>query len=88
MKVLQITDCHVSGPDGSTYRGTDPRAGLERVIEAAIAWGPDLILATGDLSEDGSEASYAWLAAAFAGGRHAARVAKITAYEDRHLKQE
>lgn len=65
MKVLQITDCHVSGPEGSTYRGTDPRAGLESVIDAAVAWAPDLVLATGDLSEDGSEASYAWLAAAF-----------------------
>lgn len=27
----------------------------------------------------------AWLAASFEGGRHARRVAKITAYEDRHL---
>jgi Icc protein len=65
MKVLQITDCHVSGPVGSTYRGSDPRESLERVIDAAIAWAPDLVLATGDLSEDASEASYEWLAGRF-----------------------
>lgn len=66
MKVLQITDCHVSGPAGSRYRGVDPRAGLERVVEAAVAWAPDLVLATGDLSEDASDESYAWLAECFA----------------------
>jgi Icc protein len=62
LRVVQITDCHVPGPEGSLYRDIDPRATLRGVVDAARAWGPDLVLATGDLSEDGSEASYAWLA--------------------------
>ena len=44
------------------------------------------------LSGDGLEpeaavaVANAWLAATFEGGRHARRVDKITAYEDRHMK--
>lgn len=63
MKIVQLSDCHVSAAEGPTYRGSDPRAGLRRVIDRVIDWAPELVLATGDLSEDGSEESYAWLAA-------------------------
>ena len=66
VRLVQITDCHVTEATGKTYRGEDPREGLAAVIDAAIAWGPDLVLATGDLSEDASEASYRHLAEAFA----------------------
>lgn len=65
LKIVQITDCHVPGPTDGRYRGVDPRACLLDLIEAVNEWGPDLVLATGDLSEDGSEASCAWLAEAF-----------------------
>lgn len=66
MKLVQITDCHVTGAVGKSYRGEDPRDRLAAIIDTAIAWGPDLVLATGDLSEDASDASYAYLAEAFA----------------------
>jgi Icc protein len=46
------------------YRGQDADRNLAAVIEAARAWRPDLCLVTGDLSEDGSDASYGRLAAA------------------------
>lgn len=65
MRLVQISDCHVTGEAGEAYRGEDPRKALAAVIDAVIAWGPDLVLATGDLSEDASEASYEHLAQAF-----------------------
>ncbi|MEM1411173.1 MAG: metallophosphoesterase [Pseudomonadota bacterium] len=65
MKLVQVTDCHVTGSPEQLYRGADPRQHLLEVIEAAHAWQPDLVLATGDLSEDGSEESYVFLAEAF-----------------------
>jgi Icc protein len=66
VKVVQLSDCHVTGQPGQAYRGTDPRATLEAVIDVVLDWDPDLVLATGDLSEDASEASYAYLAEQFA----------------------
>jgi Icc protein len=64
LRVVQLSDCHVSANAGEQYRGLDPRLTLEAVLEAASAWSPDLVLATGDLSEDASPASYRYLAAA------------------------
>lgn len=61
MRVVQISDCHVSAPEGPTYRGADPRATLRALVDRIIDWSPDVVLATGDMSEDGSAASYAWL---------------------------
>jgi Icc protein len=66
VKLVQLSDCHVSGQPGQAYRGSDPRATLEAVIDVVLEWNPDLVLATGDLSEDASEASYAYLAEQFA----------------------
>lgn len=66
LRVLQLSDCHVSAGAGDDYRGINPRETLERVLEVAAGWRPDLVLATGDLSEDASPASYAYLAGAFA----------------------
>jgi Icc protein len=62
MRVVQLSDCHVSEGAGPTYRGADPRETLRLLVDRIIEWAPDVVLATGDLSEDGSEASYAWLA--------------------------
>lgn len=66
MKVVQLSDCHVSGQQLQAYRGSDPRASLEAIIDVVLDWNPDLVLATGDLSEDASDASYAYLAEQFA----------------------
>ncbi len=64
LRIVQLTDCHLSADPETDYRGFDPRANLEQLLHRIPAWSPDLVLATGDLSEDGSEASYRWLAAA------------------------
>lgn len=57
-RVLQISDSHLAAREGQLYRGQDADANLERLGHAARRWRPDLLLLTGDLSEDGSEASY------------------------------
>jgi len=69
LKIVQVTDCHVSADPHAEYRGFDPRASLESLVEPLRAWAPDLVLATGDLSEDASDASYAWLAETLSGLR-------------------
>lgn len=65
-KVLQISDCHVAGDPDELYRGLDARAGLDAILRRAREWQPDLLLLTGDASEDASTASYEWLAARLA----------------------
>ncbi len=66
MKIVQLSDCHVTAEAGPTYRGSDPRASLEAIIDVVLDWRPDVVLATGDFSEDASAASYAYLAEQFA----------------------
>jgi len=58
IRIAQITDCHLPADPDKTYRGIYPYANLERLLDKVIDWKPDLLLATGDLSEDGSPASY------------------------------
>ena len=65
VRILQITDCHLpAGPD-IAYRGINSHESLRHLLksvhEFAAKFRPDFILATGDLSEDGSPASYQWL---------------------------
>jgi Icc protein len=61
-RIIQLSDCHVSEDPGARYRGIVARAAFSSVLEQAMAWRPDLLLLTGDLSEDLSEASYRYLA--------------------------
>lgn len=63
IKIIQITDCHVSAAPDAVYRGIDPRETLRSLLPVVSAWGPDLVLLTGDLAEDGSEEAYAFLSA-------------------------
>lgn len=58
LRIAQITDCHVSADPATTYRGQNPVARLQEVLDHVMSRKPDLLLATGDLSEDGSVASY------------------------------
>jgi Icc protein len=69
MRILQITDCHVLPNGGPKVYGADTFRALQRVLTAALALDepPDLIIATGDLSEDGSPDSYRRLRDAFLG---------------------
>lgn len=59
-RVLQITDPHLMADSSGTLLGVRTRASLEAVIECAREYGPapDLLLATGDLAQDASEAAY------------------------------
>ena len=59
-RLIQFSDCHVSAKP-ARYRGCDARAGFEKVLETALDGSPDLLLGTGDMSEDHSEASYGYL---------------------------
>ena len=59
-RVLQFTDCHLLGDPSATFLGIDPVQTLDAVIDTAFREhpNPDLILLTGDLSQDGSSAAY------------------------------
>lgn len=56
--IVQISDCHLPANPEQTYRGINPHRCLEALIPRVKALKPELLLATGDLSEDGSRASY------------------------------
>jgi Icc protein len=63
MKLIHITDPHVSAP-GKRVWGLDPIRRLERCLEDVVAYHSDAraCIITGDLSDDGTEASYRALA--------------------------
>lgn len=56
--MVQITDCHLPADKKQYYRGINPYQNLKAQIRKVKALKPDLLLATGDLSEDGSRTSY------------------------------
>ena len=59
LKIIQVSDCHVSADPGTDYRGQSADRNLLKLLPAMRAWDPDYVLVTGDVSEDGSAASYA-----------------------------
>lgn len=67
VRLVQITDCHIFAQAGQRLHGLDTRRSFEAVSAAALAEYEelDLILATGDLSQDGSAGSYRYLAERF-----------------------
>lgn len=60
MRIAQVTDCHIVAEAGRRIYGADTFESLRAVLNEALALEqpPELIVATGDLSEDGSEGSY------------------------------
>ena len=62
-RVVQITDLHITAQPGSTLYGVDTARTLENVIGEIrkLPLKPDLVVATGDLVEDGSDSAYARL---------------------------
>ena len=56
--IAQITDCHLPADPQQKYRGINPHRNLKTLLKKVRRLKPDLLLATGDLSEDGSKASY------------------------------
>ncbi|MCP4766535.1 MAG: 3',5'-cyclic-AMP phosphodiesterase [Gammaproteobacteria bacterium] len=65
--LVQITDCHILATADDLLHDMNTRQSFEAVSRAAIenSAGLDLLLATGDLSEDASASSYRYLAARF-----------------------
>ncbi len=64
LRLVQITDCHIFADAESRLLGMDTRASLRAVCAAIEREQPDRdgLLATGDLSQDGSPTSYEHLA--------------------------
>ena len=58
LRIVQVTDCHLAGDPEQEYRGTNPHRNLKALLQKVNTFSPDLLLATGDLSEDASPASY------------------------------
>jgi 3',5'-cyclic-AMP phosphodiesterase len=60
MRLLHITDLHILGEPKAALYGVDTFAALQRVLAKVFSTNPrpDYIVATGDLSEDATEASY------------------------------
>lgn len=58
-RLLQITDCHLGSQPGEKLLGLDTDQSLYDVLQMLQAnEAPDMILATGDISNDAGEASY------------------------------
>jgi len=65
--LVQITDCHIFATAEDCLQGLNTRQSFAAVSNAAVKnhHKPDLLVATGDLSQDGTTASYAYLAHEF-----------------------
>ncbi len=61
LHLLQLTDLHVLADEAGTVLGCAPRPALRAVLAAARPQPADVVLLTGDLSQDGSARSYAAL---------------------------
>lgn len=60
LRLVQITDTHLFADPSDTLKGVATQASLDTVIDTCRIEHPtpDLILLTGDLSQDGSNATY------------------------------
>lgn len=59
MRLIQITDCHLHADPAARSRTGIPHRQFVRVVEEAASWRPDMVLVTGDVSQDETAASYA-----------------------------
>lgn len=65
LRVLHLSDCHLFGDDTLHYGLVDTRAALGRVLDAAAGVADvDVVVLSGDLSDDGTPAAYRALAGA------------------------
>ncbi|GAA4191814.1 metallophosphoesterase [Gryllotalpicola kribbensis] len=59
LRILHLSDTHLLGDPEARHNGVDTTAALDRVLErAAQVEGIGLVVASGDLSEDGAVAAY------------------------------
>jgi Icc protein len=63
LRVIQVSDCHLSRDPKTPYRGQNADRNLSSLLPAIRRWQPDLLLLTGDVSEDASAAAYGRVAA-------------------------
>jgi len=66
LRIIQLSDCHVSADPDALYRGQSADANFQKILHLARRWGPALVLLTGDVSEDGSKQSYERISALLA----------------------
>ncbi|MDI5984529.1 phosphodiesterase [Halomonas sp. M4R5S39] len=66
MRLVQISDCHLHADPRARSRAGFPLRQLEAVIEAVNRERPDVVLVTGDVSQDETAASYQLAARALA----------------------
>ncbi|WP_427030595.1 phosphodiesterase [Halomonas sp. H2] len=59
MRVVQITDAHLYADTEARSRAGVPWRQFQQVLSAVVAEKPDVVLLTGDISQDDSAASYA-----------------------------
>lgn len=59
MRVVQITDAHLYADIEARSRAGIPWRQFQQVLSAVVAEKPDIVLFTGDISQDESAASYA-----------------------------
>jgi 3',5'-cyclic AMP phosphodiesterase CpdA len=87
LRILHVSDTHLYGDDSKHYGVVDTLAALERVLDrAGESDHYDLVVASGDLSEDGTEESYRRLRTrvdAWAEARGAAVVYAMGNHDDR-----
>jgi Icc protein len=62
IKIAQITDLHLLANEGSVYYGIDTALSLDKVLAKLSTHSVDLIIASGDLAEDGKAETYQRLA--------------------------
>lgn len=58
MRLVQLTDCHLQADPAARARAGFPLRQLEAVVEAVNRERPELVLVTGDVSDDETAASY------------------------------
>ena len=80
LRVLQISDCHLGASEDARYRGLPALDNLNRLLALASIFDPQLIIVTGDISEDSSHASYQLFANSLAG--QAARIVCLPGNHD------
>jgi Icc protein len=61
-RLLHLTDTHIDGDTAARFDGMDTRASFAATLATAVAENAQGLLLGGDLSMDGSAASYRWLA--------------------------
>lgn len=61
LRIAQVSDCHLPVSPDKDYRGINAYENLQRVLQKVAKFLPDLLIASGDLSEDASPESYAAL---------------------------